>query len=145
MTAASFCSWVNGTLLPHSTLEPGYPRIISVESARKWLHELGFFIVDKKKDVYYDGHEREDVIESRRKYLRKMVAVGFLNPDNAPTEEAKSSLPADLEAPPLERREKNILLFHDESAFQVNEDDPRLSRRSSGQRAKIQGSWFPIL
>ncbi len=107
MTAASFCSWVNGTLLPRSTLEPGYPRKTSVQSARKWLHDLGFFIMDTKKGVHYEGHEREDVIESRRKFLWKMVAVGFLNPDNAPTEEAKCSLPADLEAPPLERQKKN--------------------------------------
>ncbi len=52
------------------------------------MRELGFFILDtkKEKDVYKDG---KDVLESRRKFLRKMVTVGFLNPDNAPTEEAE--------------------------------------------------------
>jgi hypothetical protein len=30
-------------------LEPGYPHKISVETARKWLHELGFMVLDPKK------------------------------------------------------------------------------------------------
>ena len=29
--------------------------------ARKWMRELGFDVVAKKKGTYVDGHEREDV------------------------------------------------------------------------------------
>ena len=51
MTSRSF---VDGStsLLPNSILEPGYPRSISVKTARRWLHEIGFEILDKKKGVY---------------------------------------------------------------------------------------------
>ena len=75
----SFTTWVNTELLLSQVLELGFPRNISVETGRKWLHELGFFIVDRKKGIYYDGHEREDVVEYRKKLLRNVAALGFLN------------------------------------------------------------------
>ena len=39
-----------------------------------------------------DGHERDDVVEYRSKFLRKMVGLGFLNSSNSPSEDAKSAL-----------------------------------------------------
>ena len=42
LTVGTFCEWINNDLLPNETLEPGYPRKVSVETARKWMHELGF-------------------------------------------------------------------------------------------------------
>ena len=46
-----------------------------------------------KKGTRIDSHERQDVT------LRKMVALGFLNFDNAPTPEAALSLPEDTDTP----------------------------------------------
>ena len=63
MTSVSFCRWVNDELLPNVALEPGFPRKISLETARKWLHKLDFHVLDQKKGVYIDGHERDDVVE----------------------------------------------------------------------------------
>ena len=37
LTVGSFCEWINNDLLPNSTLEPGFPRKVSPETARKWL------------------------------------------------------------------------------------------------------------
>ena len=48
LTVATFCEWVNDNLLPNETLEPGFPCQISVETARKWMHELGFEVMSKK-------------------------------------------------------------------------------------------------
>ncbi len=62
-----FSKWVNKYLLLNSTLEPGFPRSISVETARKWLHELGFEVLTAKKGVFVDGHERPDVGVERYK------------------------------------------------------------------------------
>jgi len=45
---------------------------ISRETARQWLHKMGFYFKTYSKDVYYDGHEREDVIEYRKKFLETM-------------------------------------------------------------------------
>ena len=60
--------WLN------ETLEPGCPRNISVETARHWLHELGFKVLSAKKG-FVDGHERADVVESRSKFLRRMIGT----------------------------------------------------------------------
>jgi hypothetical protein len=59
LTISQFCQWVNDDLLPNETLEPGFPRNISIETLWKWMIELGFNVVRKKKGKYVDGHERE--------------------------------------------------------------------------------------
>ena len=76
----------------------------------------------QEKGIYIDGHEREDVVTYHQKYLRKMVSLGFINKDNAPTQETAQCLPEDLRCPPKEQLEKTIVLFHDESIFSANED-----------------------
>jgi len=124
MTTVEFCKWVNKALLPSSTLEPGFPRRTSVETARKWLHEMGFEVLTARKGIFIDGHERPDVVASRMTFLRKMVKIGFLHFTNAPTEEARQALPEDVDPPILETREKTVVFFHDETTFQSNEDQP---------------------
>ena len=98
LTACKLCEWINEELLTNLTLEPGFPRKISVETARHWLHELGFEVltVTCKKGCFVDSHEHADVVEYRKKFLRKMVGLGFLNQNNAPTEKVKSALPSEL-------------------------------------------------
>ena len=51
LTSISFCQWVNEHLLTNETLEPGCLRKIFVETARHWLHELGFEVLSAKNDV----------------------------------------------------------------------------------------------
>ena len=63
LTAGKFSLWVNDELLPNETLEPGFPRKISAQTARKWMHQLGFEVLESKKGTFVDGHEREDVVE----------------------------------------------------------------------------------
>ena len=69
LTAGAFCQWVNNQLPPNSVLEPGYPRRVSVETARKWLYDLEFDVLQLSKGVFIDGHDRPDVVESRVKFL----------------------------------------------------------------------------
>ena len=123
LTIASFCQWINEELLPNATLAPGFPRRVSIETARCWLHELGFSVMRAQKGTFVDGHEREDVVEYRNKFIRRMVGLGFINGANAPTEEAKRALPVGIE-PRQERIDKTVIFFHDESIYHVNEDQP---------------------
>ena len=123
LTCATFCKWVNDSLLVNNVLEPGYPRRNFLATARRWLHNLGFRVIKKQKGTYVDGHERSDVVEYRKKYLRKMIAVGFLNESNAPTENVTKHFSSDLEPLTPEQVEKNIVIFHDESTFQANDDE----------------------
>ena len=111
MTVINFCKWVNKSLLPNSTIEPGFPRKIAIETARKWLHELGFEVLTARKGIFID----------RKQFLRRMVKIGFLHFTNAPTQTYAMAIPEDIEPPPLEHREKTVIFFHDESTFQSNE------------------------
>ena len=93
MTAGFFCQWVNECLLLSSCLEAGFPRRISVETARKWLKEL---VLQANKGSYFDGHERPCVVEHRKQFLKTMITCGFLHPDQAPSDEAQRAFPADV-------------------------------------------------
>ena len=72
MTAAKFCEWVNSDLLPTADLPPGCPHEIQECTGIKWLHYLGFRPQKYKKGAYIDGHERSDVIEYQKMYLRTL-------------------------------------------------------------------------
>ena len=72
LTAAKFSSWVNTDLLPSSELPPECPQTTTERTAAKWLNQLGFHPYSLKKGVYIDGHEREDVIDYRKLFLRKL-------------------------------------------------------------------------
>ena len=146
LTAGMFCQWVNEDLLPNETLEPGFPRSIALETGRKWMHELGFEIVHAKKGTFVDGHEREDVVAYRMVFLRKMIALGFLNASNAPTEEARNALPEDLESPSQAVIDKTVIFFHDESTFQCNDDQPTLwaTKGTNIIRPKSKGAGIMV-
>ena len=64
-------------LLPNSNLEPGFPRKLSVEPARRWLHKLSFEVLVPSKGIYFDGHERADVVKERGVFLRKLAEIRF--------------------------------------------------------------------
>ena len=65
MTSVSFLKFVNNELFPSHHLSPHFPRMISLRTAIRWLHKLGFKPISHKKGIYIDGHEREDVVKHR--------------------------------------------------------------------------------
>ncbi len=119
LTAQSFCTWVNDELLRNATLEPGAPRKISVEVARKWLHEMGFKVKRITKGVYFDGHERADVVDHRNVFLNEVASLGFLQSTNAPNDECAEAV-KDVEL--ATNYENTVFWFHDESTFNANDD-----------------------
>ncbi len=42
---------------------------------RKWLNCLGYKLKEVQKEVFFDGHEREDVIEYRETFLNEMKSL----------------------------------------------------------------------
>ena len=136
LTARSFCSWVNDELLPNSTLEAGAPRRISVEVARRWLHEMGFKVRRITKGIYIDGHERTDVVEYRKTFLKEVSTLGFLHISNAPNEEAASLLEAVSVNP---NWNNTIFWFHDESIFNANDDQATMWKDDTMQIIKPKG------
>ena len=59
MTCKSFADWVAHT----------WGHEVHEETARQWLHKLGFKQKSTGKGVYFDGHERDDVVSARNEYL----------------------------------------------------------------------------
>ena len=146
ITSAMFCEWVNDELLPNSNLAPGFPRKVSIETSRKWLHHLGFEVLTPSKGMFFDGHERDDVSEYRGKFLKQMIQTGFLHPDDGPTPESQASFPHDVPLASAETREKTVFFFHDESAFHANEDQ-KVQWGEKGTfmiRPKSQGSGIMV-
>ncbi|XP_062501393.1 uncharacterized protein LOC134178536 [Corticium candelabrum] len=142
MTVADFCQYVNDQLLPSLTLSPGFPRRISLETARKVLYDLGFERVDSgKKGVYIDEHERNDVVIARRAFLEKLRK---LESEHLPPPDASDVSPGEqlvkLENPAASKH--LVVVCRDESTFQSNDDQTSAWLQEDQQviRPKSRGS-----
>ena len=58
--------------------------------------------------MFFDGHEREDVVQERKEFLTKMVEYGFLHPSGAPTPEAARAFPSSVPLTLSDVRGKNV-------------------------------------
>ena len=146
MTTHDFCKWANTTLLPNLTLEPGFPRKVSVSTCRRWLLHIGFEVIIPRKGIFIDGYEREDVVEAHTAFLRRMIKLGFVHFTNAPTPESCSAIPTDIEPPTADKREKTVFICHDESTFHAN-DDQNLKwgvKRELIMKRKSKGSGIMV-
>ena len=89
---------------------------VSEKTVRNYMHEWGYMYRKNKKDIYFDGHEREDVVKYRQEWSKRMVTymekMDFFSGEN---EES-------VLEPVLEEGEKKIVLVtHDESTFYAHD------------------------
>ena len=105
-------------------------------TARSWLHHLGWDYKDHSKNIYFDGHERDDVIAYRNQFLEQMAN---LRPRMAvyEGENMKQVIPPTL--PP--NVPELVPITHDESVFYANDgvvktwgpiEENQLRRKSQG-------------
>ena len=88
MTVKDFAQHVNNVVLPEAVRRgdaQGLPKKIqeqgiSIRTARFWLHYMGCFFKQGRKDIYFDGHEREDVVQYREKFVPRFL--DYLNDPN---------------------------------------------------------------
>ena len=117
MTAGKFCQWVNNELLPSHVLSSNLPRTISVRTANRWLHQLGFTPQSHKKGSYVDGHEKEDVVKSRGEFLKLIMDLKKSHKPPPPCSDDMAAVPG----PDAESQKQLTLIYHDESIFNTNE------------------------
>ena len=117
MNTAAFCEFVNTQLLPSSHLPPFFPHTVSLKTAIRWLHHLGFKPRSHKKGIYIDGHERDDVVKHRSEYLKVMEELRKSHklPPQCSDEEPRVRMEED------EEKKKLMVLYHNESIYNTNE------------------------
>jgi hypothetical protein len=91
---------------------------VSLRTAQRWLKRLRWRYAKKKNGMYIDGHEREDVVDYRNKFVQrwKEYEKRFVIYDN---EGQVVSQPQGFEVPGV--RFRLILITHDESTFYEND------------------------
>jgi hypothetical protein len=72
ITPYLLCCHINEVIIPALELTKK-ETTISERTAVNWLKKLGYSCKDVKKGVYFDGHERPDVIEARKKFLAEIA------------------------------------------------------------------------
>ena len=65
LTSKMFADWI----------ESEYGRRVHDDTARRWLGKLGFARVHHQKGVYFDGHDRDDVVMYRDEFLATMLQL----------------------------------------------------------------------
>jgi len=93
-------------------------RGIHIRTAQRWLHKISCRYTQKKKGMYVDGHERDDVVEYRKKIVErwKEYEKRFIIYDN---DGNIHSTPTGFPVP--QRAFRLILVTHDESTFYEND------------------------
>ena len=80
-------------------------------------------MITSEKGMFFYGHEQEDVVQETRKFLAKMVEVGFLHLSKAQTPKAALAFPP---VPLYHHQMFMRRVFHGQSTFQANEDQTNM-------------------
>ena len=117
LTVTNFHRWINSTLLKSKFEADSRLKPVDAVTALRWLYKLGFQHKSHTKSIYFDGHEREDVVRDRMEKLAMLkaleeVTVTFVGKDCG---EVRWPLMHPGE-PPV------VWISQDESAYHSNDD-----------------------
>ncbi len=119
VTVDKFKTFIEQEVFPSVGIENG--KSISNTIIRVWLKHFGWTFRVGMKDIYFDGHERPDVLDYRQEFLAEMAQLEQWMP-----------IPSDndimvLIEPNLNKGDKrHILVTHDESVFYANDSKKNL-------------------
>lgn len=94
----------------------GLKKTISVATAQRWMHVMGYRWKKEPKGQYADGHEREDVVA-----YRQNISIPAWNEREARMRSWSSNDPSVEETVLPEGETPEIAWFHDESIFYAND------------------------
>ncbi|KAF0701900.1 hypothetical protein AaE_016253 [Aphanomyces astaci] len=102
---------LNDVILPELT--GAVKSTVSEATARRWMIHAGYKYGSWKKDVYIDGHERDDVVEYRKSFCSTWIALS----------DRMASYSGDtMETADCPTAEEVVWVTHDESIFYANDD-----------------------
>ncbi|ETV79110.1 hypothetical protein H257_07846 [Aphanomyces astaci] len=132
---------LNDVILPELT--GAVKSAVSEATARRWMIHAGYKYGSWKKDVYIDGHERDDVVEYRKSFCSTWIALSG----------CMASYSGDamdtVESPPAE---EVVWVTHDESIFYANDDGgmvwtnaayPDLPKKGRGRSVMVSDFLCP--
>lgn len=141
INSSQFKQYVDNVILPECLGETR--KSISIRTARRWLNSLGCQFEEYRKGMYFDGHEREDVVTYRSKFLEEMKDLErrMVRYEG----ETMEPIPPVLGAGEREL----ILVTHDECIFYSNDgkrgiwvSDGKMPLRKKGNGRSIMVSEF---
>ncbi|PKB97087.1 hypothetical protein RhiirA5_298178, partial [Rhizophagus irregularis] len=140
-TPALFKKFIDNELFPNIGITK--EKSIALTTATRWLNVLGYSFQQYRRGIYYDGHERDDVLQYRKEFLEKM----FEHEKYMSKYEGESM---DRIHPNLPEGEKErILVVHDECIFYSNDGkrglwtkDGEMPLRKKGNGRSIMVSEF---
>lgn len=92
---------------------------ISLSTVRCWMHGQGFHYQQYKKALYFDGHERPDVVDYQQNVFLPAMAEHCHHLVEYVVGNVDKEIVKDI--PPGVR--KLVLVAHDESTMQANDGD----------------------
>jgi hypothetical protein len=114
VTVEKFKEYIEQEVFPSVGIEN--KKSISNTTVRAWLKHFGWTFRIGAKDIYYDGHERSDVLEYRQEFLAEMEQLEQWMPK--PSDDDIMTL---IEPNLNEGDKRHILVTHDESVFYAND------------------------
>ena len=118
---------------------------IRSRTARKWLNKLGYNWQEVKKGVFIDGHEREDVVADRAKFLHKMKELEpYLVEFDSSGQILEKTYPDDCQVGGSQQR-PTILITYDESIFSANDGKKRAWVKESNTFLRPKGKGQGIM
>ena len=117
----------------------GVPGTISPPTLSKYLHEWGFSYRKNRKTIFFDGHEREDVVEYRRGWSKRMM-------EYMSRSEFYEENQVDVIEPSLvDGQKKVVFVTHDESTFYANDGSNDLWLESGENYMRKKGMGQSIM
>ncbi|EFP85140.2 uncharacterized protein PGTG_11309 [Puccinia graminis f. sp. tritici CRL 75-36-700-3] len=119
VTPATFQRYVVETLLPRFGIEKNLVR----STITRWMVKLGFTPQVYRKSLYFDGHERPDVVASRKKYIEDYKKYRSRSRTYGGED---LDFSAEIDPELLGDNKETVFIFHDESTVHAKER-PRLA------------------
>lgn len=93
-------------------------KTISLVTAYRWMYKLGFRPHQYCKSIYYDGHDRPDVVEYRKTFIEEVAQLRSQSVTYCGDELEDSIVP---EVVSLGHKKQTVFIYHDESTIHANE------------------------
>ena len=138
ITGLTFAHWIGN----HLHIEADLPRpvTISTKTAVRWLHVLGMDYVKYSKGLYFDGHERPDVVSYREEFLQRMSQHErfFFKYEG---EDMRTVVSPDLN----DGERPRVLVTHDESCFSSHDGKTTIWMDANDRPLRPKGQGRSIM